>query len=253
MKLIRIFSLLIALLITGCATTSAPISTHADSSMNSAGKSVARADSKLGTQWGEGLQDSVRKVDLKRISQSPIQTIEIAYSAVPLRGTTVKEVMIADGRIGVSILNERGQKMPLIQQGTKVHLQGKSGERYQLFYHSYNQSRAYEIVATVDGLDVINGTAGSFRNGGYVLYPEQTLTIAGFRKSSSEVAAFRFAKPNDAYAANTQAGSIRNVGVIGAAVFMLNYTKPMPKPINQSGPNAFPGEKGYAPAPRYNY
>ena len=40
---------------------------------------------------------------------------------------------------------------------------------------------------------------------GRVLGPQQVLDIEGFRKSQSEVAAFRFAAPGRAYAANTEA------------------------------------------------
>lgn len=243
MFILRYLSLLILLIITGCAVQP----------MHSQNTSMNKVDHRLGTQWGEGIQDSVHKVNLQRIDKSPISTIEISYSAAPLQGTTVKEVMIADGRIGLSILNDKGQKMSLKQQGSQIHLQGKEGERYQLFYRSYNQSRIYEIIATVDGLDVINGTAGSFKNSGYVLYPEKTLTIAGFRKSSDEVAAFRFAKAQNTYAANTKSGDIRNIGVIGTAIFtLIDPSKPIQK-IQQPKPNAFPNEKGYAPAPRYSF
>jgi hypothetical protein len=77
------------------------------------------------------------------------------------------------------------------------------------------------VIATVDGLDVLTGKPGSLRNGGYVLRPLESLTIEGFRKSQSEVAAFRFAAPGRAYAANTEAGDVRNIGVIGAALFEL--------------------------------
>ena len=73
----------------------------------------------------------------------------------------------------------------------------------------------------LDGLDVLSGKRGSVQNRGYVLRPGAVLGIEGFRKNSNEVAAFRFSKVDDSYAANTSAGSIANVGVIGTAVFDL--------------------------------
>ena len=47
--------------------------------------------------------------------------------------------------------------------------------------------------------------------------PFATLEIDGFRQSHEAVAAFRFAKVSDSYAAQTSGD--RNVGVIGVAFF----------------------------------
>jgi hypothetical protein len=47
--------------------------------------------------------------------------------------------------------------------------------------------------------------------------PYATLEIDGFRQSHDAVAAFRFARVADSYAAQT--GDARNVGVIGIAFF----------------------------------
>ena len=58
---------------------------------------------------------------------------------------------------------------------------------------------------------------GTFANRGYVIGAWDTLDIDGFRQSQDEVAAFRFAKVRDSYAAQT--GDARNVGVIGVAFF----------------------------------
>jgi len=77
--------------------------------------------------------------------------------------------------------------------------------------------RRFEAVATVDGLDVISGRRGSYENRGYLLDPWATLEIDGFRQSEDEVAAFRFSKVDESYAA--QQGQARNVGVIGVAFF----------------------------------
>jgi hypothetical protein len=87
-----------------------------------------------------------------------------------------------------------------------------------------------------------------------VLRPLQSLTIEGFRKSQNEVAAFRFAAPGRAYAANTEAGDVRNIGVIGAALFELEE-RDAPRRARRepagAQPSAFPADGAYAPAPRY--
>ena len=69
----------------------------------------------------------------------------------------------------------------------------------------------FEVVASVDGIDVLNGSAASRNNAGYVLHPHSTIQIEGFRKSDSAVASFTFSQPEDAYAANSDHGSIQTI------------------------------------------
>jgi hypothetical protein len=84
----------------------------------------------------------------------------------------------------------------------------------QIENHSNNR---FEAVATVDGLDVVDGKDGSLAKRGYLINPWATLQIDGFRRSQSAVAAFRFGAVKDSYAARK--GNDRNVGVIGVAFF----------------------------------
>jgi hypothetical protein len=98
----------------------------------------------------------------------------------------------------------------------RTYVVGESGERYSVVLTNHTEHR-FEAVATVDGLDVVNGHTGDLSNRGYVLSPYATLEIDGFRQSQDAVAAFRFAKVSESYAAKT--GDARNVGVIGVAFF----------------------------------
>jgi urate oxidase len=93
---------------------------------------------------------------------------------------------------------------------------GSDGDRYAIRIRNHDGQRV-EVVATVDGLDVIDGTRAGFSKRGYIVDPYATLLIEGFRRSSSAIAAFRFGAVADSYAARTQ--SDRHVGVIGVAVF----------------------------------
>jgi hypothetical protein len=113
--------------------------------------------------------------------------------------------------------------------------------------YSNNSSNTYEIVASVDGLNVLNGSAASRYDSGYVLEPNDELVIEGFRKSQSAVASFIFSKPENAYAANTKAGSINNTGIIGTVIYEL-YDPTKPRTALQ--PQAFPSDSGYAKAPQ---
>ena len=233
-------------LLSGCVANQQVARTHEASPM-------AVSSEKLGTQWGEGLSSKVTNVDLQRISKQPVDVIEVRYASARNPGQSIQEAMLANGRIGLSIIRDNNRKWELTQNGQDLYLQGRKGERYQLFYRNYSQN-TYEVVATVDGLDVLRGSSGSIFNRGYVLYPGSTLVIEGFRKSEQEVAAFRFSAVEDSYAANTKAGSPSNAGVIGTAIFELHNPNAQ-TPHGHSFPRSFPADQsgdGYAPPPRYN-
>lgn len=245
--LFRRLALLLALAplaLAGCApSATAPSAESAESAAAAAPMRSAR----LGTQWGEGVESRVSTLSLRRSSAQPLAVQEIRYSAARPAGEQLRELPLAGGRVGLRVLRGDGGLWPLRRAGGMVHLQGRKGERYILEYRNHS-TRSYEVVATVDGLDVLSGQPGSTRHRGYVLRPGATLRIEGFRKSSAEVAAFRFAAVADAYAANTPAGSVANVGVIGTALFELVDPD---APACGPGPCAFPGDPQgrYAPPP----
>jgi hypothetical protein len=101
---------------------------------------------------------------------------------------------------------------------------GKFGNTYTIVVKNRCKS-ALEIVASVDGLDVMDGKTAGFSKRGYLVYPGETLEIDGFRKSESKVAAFEFSGVSNSYA-NLRHGDTRNVGVIGLAVFTQKGVDP---------------------------
>lgn len=220
----------------------------------------ARASaSTLGTQWGEGRESAVRYVPAERVTQQPQELRQIAYTdlasiqqALGRSANQQLNILLAGGKVEWSVLGEQEQALPIYStRGVQDYrVAGKQGERYELQFVNRSQTR-YEVVATVDGLDVLGGRTGSQTAAGYILEPGQTMRIDGFRKSASEVAAFRFASKPQAYAANTPAGDARNLGAMGVALFELKPTAPKQAP---AGPQAFPADAGstiYAPPPAY--
>ena len=224
---------------------------------------AAPAPAQLGTQWGEGIESKTRSVVAKRLSAQPDEVASLGYneaSAVRRDAGQNPErrlnLLLAQGDVEWSVLDEDARPLPLQRarrSADMFRLAGIEGARYTLRFRNLSD-RSYEVIATVDGLDVLNGKPGSLRNGGYVLRPQQVLDIEGFRKSQSDVAAFRFAAPGRAYAANTEAGDVRNIGVIGAALFELEQPE-APRRARRDAtppqPNAFPADASYAPPPRY--
>jgi len=209
---------------------------------------------KLGTQWGETIAEPTYGVEATRISNTPISLTKITYSSHYFSGRGLTGLSIANGRIDFDISNERGEKYTLVSRSNDdFSLSGNAGDAYRLHFKNLSNHR-YEVVATVDGLDVLNGRPGSLANNGYILDPGASLMISGFRKNSNEIAAFRLSATADAYAANSAAGNINNTGVIGVAIFELNDANQTRKAIYHSQANPFPGDSSsnqYAPPPRY--
>jgi hypothetical protein len=94
---------------------------------------------------------------------------------------------------------------------------GKHGSHYSIVLKNRCKSRL-EVVLSVDGLDVLDGKAAAFGRRGYVIAPDETLEIKGWRTSPETVARFQFSTVAGSYA-NLAHGDHRNVGVIGMAVF----------------------------------
>ncbi len=205
---------------------------------------AASFDTRLGTGWGEDLNSRVTTADFQRISEQPVAMNMLHYSAAAQSGEVIREIRVAQSQIGIRVLKDNGSAWPIYFAGGREHVQGRRGERYILEYRNLSKDDIFEIVATVDGLDVLSGRPGSIRNRGYALRPGETLRIEGFRKSRDEVAAFRFSGVDDSYAANSGNRSTANIGVIGTAAFRLYNPAPDTALVAtqscQPGPCAFP-------------
>ncbi|KVH57161.1 hypothetical protein WS89_22210 [Burkholderia sp. MSMB1072] len=208
----------------------------------------------LGTAWGESVRSETRQVEFERADPtSPTDLASVYYNDVlpshlpaPQVRRLPTRVVLANGGIALSFTDEKGAPLRLARREGRWHMAGVEGSRYMIVLRNQGR-RAFEVVSTVDGLDVRSGRPGSYANGGYVLYPGRTLTIEGFRKSRDEVAAFRFAAVPDCYVANSKYGDAANVGVIGVALFAQ---KESDEDVLRHNANPFPGnDSGYAPPP----
>lgn len=229
---------------------------------------ASKAESTLGTQWGEGRESVTQVVRASRLTPDrPRDVRQMRYTdedsvhrAIGPYGERQFNTLLANGDVEWSIgrgANQPKYRIFSTRGGQDYHVAGRHGERYELVYVNRSQ-RNYELVATVDGLDVLTGKTGSIRNDGYLLRPGERLVIDGFRKNDREVAAFRFSNKDRAYANNTPAGDARNVGVIGTALFEVRLderdpVRPRRAPEVELGdPRAFPADRGsYAPPPQY--
>jgi hypothetical protein len=210
----------------------------------------------LGTTWGERVDQPIRYTPFTRASNSPWAEIALHYNDAEGvdaharylgRPTQPVEVFTDDGAVGMSLVDESGRELPGIAAGDKSLIVGHDGERYKIVVRNSTDVR-FEIVASVDGLDVVDGKPADPSRRGYLVDPHGTLVIDGFRTSDAEVAAFRFGKVADSYAAQTSGD--RNVGVIGFAVFAERGSEWSRHEIGlRDTADPFPA-RGYAQPPR---
>ena len=181
----------------------------------------------LGTSWGENRQSRVSTAPFFREDPSrPFASVRIFYndrrgvramasrSGISDYGDNLYPA--ASRQLTVRILDGSGRPLRGTRAGGRTYVVGEHGDRYMIQIRNHTGNRV-EAVATVDGLDVIDGRAGSYRKRGYIVGPFATVEIDGFRRSLDTVATFRFGSVRNSYAAKK--GSSRNVGVIGVAFF----------------------------------
>ena len=232
-----------ALIATAGFFSCAPV-THAPAAEQAAiatGESAANRDAfrdkpelrpGLATGWGDEKTSTVINRSFVRASSKPAGTDAIYYnnaegiqamanSPEKVNGMQTAAGSLVDwgvkGRFGfLPTYKEYGHNRRLVA--------GEKNGNYTIVVHNRSKS-ALEIVASVDGLDVMDGKPASFSKSGYLVEPGRSLEIDGFRTSTSTVAAFEFSSVANSYA-NLRHGDTRNVGVIGIAVFTQKGVNP---------------------------
>jgi len=212
----------------------------------------------LGTEFGEARTSRVHDVTFVREGGRPFAIAALNYNdrkgvdalaSVASRSGSSRSVATGGGAVTIAIRDASGEALEAVRAGDRTFVIGQAGQRYSIVLTNRTSHR-FEAVGTVDGLDVINGKPGTFDNRGYVLLPFATLEIEGFRTSTAQVAAFRFAAVADSYAAQT--GSARNVGVIGMAFFSERGDTFIPESETRLRDSAspFPADPRFSAPPR---
>lgn len=179
----------------------------------------------LGTSWGETVSAPISFAPFVRASSSPWAEVLLHYNDAQGAQAHAQylntypqplEVYAGDGSLSVALVDEAGRTLPGYAAGGRSLVIGEDGARYRIVVRNGTTAR-FEIVASVDGLDVVDGKPADPNRRGYIVDPHGVLVIDGFRTSDDAVAAFRFGRVADSYAAQTSGD--RNVGVVGLAIF----------------------------------
>lgn len=206
---------------------------------------------RLGTEYGERHASHSRSVRFDRAPGGPVEVLTIRYDDVDnVRQlarhhaqfhSTGAMARSTDGRFRMALLDEHGRMLPGGDTGEERFAVGRAGVRYRIGIENGSDER-FEVVASVDGLDVIDGGEATLSHRGYVVDAFSSVVVDGWRTSDDAVAAFRFSSVDDSYAGRT--GKPRNVGIIGAAFF------PEDIPAFQRRPQASPSRFAPPPPPR---
>lgn len=226
-----------------------------DRSAVAADEAMANAEApSLGTAYGEQRTSTVRTAPFTRASQSPDTVLALFYDDVAgLRrrasrasdfGRLESRVASHDGTLAVSLVDDRGGVFPAAQLGDRRFALASQGLAYRIGIENHSGER-FEALASVDGLDVMNGSEAGFDQRGYIVDPLTSIVIEGWRTSQESVAAFRFSEIEDSYAERT--GRARNIGVVGVAFFREEAAQPVRGAVDPRRADPFPGR--FAPAP----
>jgi len=140
---------------------------------------------------------------------------------------------VRSGAYTLELVDESGRVLRTFNHNGRTYVLGAAGQRYLMRIHNHS-GRRIEVVASVDGRDVVDGQPAAVTKRGYLVDAHGQMTIDGFRTSLDKVAAFRFSKVAKSYAALM--GDARDVGVIGVAVFSERYVPPpAPPPYYSEG------------------
>ncbi|MBI5070152.1 MAG: hypothetical protein HZB56_18105 [Deltaproteobacteria bacterium] len=154
-----------------------------------------------------------------------MKPLALTLAALALATPATRALADADraGPYSFELTDESGYRLPTYQHQGRTYVLGRMGERYLLRVRNDSAQRI-EVVASVDGRDVLDGLPASPGKRGYLVEAHGAVTIDGFRLSQESVAAFRFSSVSRSYAARM--GDARDVGVVGVAVFQEKQRLP---------------------------
>lgn len=163
----------------------------------------------LATSWGPAIKQPLGDLRFTRATAGPAGVDAIFYNnheglvAMDAKDQKVDGMQqAAGGIIEWGIKGSLGM-LPAYKSwtnnGYRRFAQGSHGGSYSIVIKNRCKCRV-QVVVSVDGLDVMDGQSASTKKTGYVIDPETTLTIKGFRTSYDAVAAFQFSSVSQSYA-----------------------------------------------------
>lgn len=124
-----------------------------------------------------------------------------------------------------------GCRLDVAHKGGNTFFAAPIGREYTIIVKNRTNRRIL-VVPTVDGLNVLDRSKGSWDGSGYVLDAYEKVEIPGFRRDDDFQYVEKFTFSEARFSLANRIGDVRNVGVIGVAVFD-EYVPPPPRPVYQ--------------------
>jgi hypothetical protein len=194
---------------------------------------IKKADVSVSTNIHHRMKMNILLLTASMVINTHIHALEyqpkhLPYSYTQSMYAPSEHTQILDSlgnQVQVNIIDRQQSKpLPVYFFKGEYWVAGTPNTTYALTLSSRLKDRKTLTTVSVDGVNVVTGEDAHVLQRGYVLSPNKHYSITGWRKSKSEIAAFKFAHPKDSYAANT--GRPNNIGMIGIAVFPEQYQLP---------------------------
>ncbi len=114
-----------------------------------------------------------------------------------------------------------GRKVKEYRHDGLTFIEAKNGTEFAVEVKNHLSNRVLAIVS-IDGLDVIDGKQATEKSRGYIVNGNNADTFKGWRKSDTEVGAFRFVTSDKSYATEIK-GERSSNGVIAIKLLAEKY------------------------------
>ena len=102
---------------------------------------------------------------------------------------------LAGNLLDLSVIDrDSGRSLPTYRDHGKLYVAGTPGHRYSVRMTNRSAGRVLAVLS-VDGVNAVTGATANPDQTGYVLDAWQSTDIAGWRKSSDEIAQFKASSP----------------------------------------------------------
>ena len=129
-----------------------------------------------------------------------------------------------------------GRKVKEYRHNGLTFIEAKDGTEFSIEVKNHATGRVLSVVS-VDGLDILEGKPATKDSGGYIVKGGAAETFSGWRKSDTEVGAFKFTAKEKSYA--TEKGKGENNGIIAIKLF-AERIKPIRYTLPKARPQPFP-------------
>src|SRR5260221_2733905 len=118
-------------------------------------------------------------------------------------GAGAANAYVAPDPVDLTVVDRQtGRPLRVWRHDGRLFVAGQPGALYSLRVTNHTEGRVL-VVLSVDGVNIISGETAGYDQRGYIFEAHQSYDLNGWRKPTTEIAAFTFAPLPQSYAAPT--------------------------------------------------